>query len=59
MLVADNGIGISNPERLSGIANARARAELLGGSLDVSAADAGGTCFDWRVPVSPPRSDDI
>ena len=59
VLVADNGIGIRNPERLSGIANARARAELLGGSLDVSAADAGGTCFDWRVPVSPPRSDDI
>ncbi len=51
VLVADNGVGIRDPGRLSGIANARARAELLGGSLDVSAAEGGGTRFEWRVPV--------
>jgi PAS domain S-box-containing protein len=53
VLVADNGIGVGHPEHLSGIANARARAELLGGSLHVSPTDSGGTCFDWRVPISP------
>lgn len=53
VLVADNGVGVGNPDRLSGIANARARAELLGGRLDVSPADGGGTRFDWRVPIPP------
>jgi signal transduction histidine kinase len=51
VMVADDGDGIGEPQRLSGIANARARAELLGGSLDVSPATGGGTCFDWRVPL--------
>jgi PAS domain S-box-containing protein len=51
VLVADNGVGIGNPAHLSGIANARARAELLGGSLDLSPTDGGGTCFQWRVPL--------
>jgi signal transduction histidine kinase len=50
-VVADDGVGIGEPERLSGIANARARAELLGGGLDVLPATGGGTCFDWRVPL--------
>jgi signal transduction histidine kinase len=39
---------------MSGIANARARAELLGGRLDVSSTEGGGTRFDWRVPVVTP-----
>jgi PAS domain S-box-containing protein len=54
LLVSDNGVGIGHPEHLSGIANARARAELLGGSLQVSGVpprEGGGTCFEWRVPV--------
>jgi hypothetical protein len=41
---------------MSGIANARARAELLGGHLDVLAAEGGGTRFDWRVPILPAGS---
>jgi len=53
VLVVDNGVGVGEPHRLSGIANARARAELLGGHLDVSPADGGGTRFDWRVPIVP------
>ncbi|HXW82100.1 MAG TPA: PAS domain S-box protein [Acidimicrobiales bacterium] len=56
VLVADNGIGMGETERLSGIANARARAELLGGHLDVSAASGGGTCFDWRAPIRAPKT---
>ncbi len=56
LVVVDNGTGIGKPRRLSGIANARARAELLGGSLQVSAVPAakgGGTRFEWRVPLGP------
>ena len=36
ILVVDNGVGVGQPDRLSGIANARARAELLGGHLDLT-----------------------
>ncbi len=57
VLVVDNGIGAGEPERLSGIANARARAELLGGHLEVSAATGGGTYFEWSVPVAAPAND--
>ena len=53
VLVIDNGRGIGEPGRLSGIANARARAELLGGKLELSAPEGGGTSFSWSVPVSP------
>ncbi|HTV10336.1 MAG TPA: PAS domain S-box protein [Acidimicrobiales bacterium] len=52
ILVVDNGTGIGEPSRMSGIANARARAELLGGSLQLTAPEGGGTSFDWRVPIS-------
>jgi len=51
VLVVDNGVGVGKPRRMSGIANARARAELLGGHLDVTPAEGGGTRFDWRVPI--------
>jgi PAS domain S-box-containing protein len=51
VLVVDNGVGVGKPRRMSGIANARARAELLGGHLDVLPAEGGGTRFDWRVPI--------
>jgi PAS domain S-box-containing protein len=57
VLVADNGIGVGQPGRMSGIANSRARAELLSGSLDISPAEGGGTVFDWRVPLPPATSD--
>lgn len=50
--VTDNGIGIGEPSRLSGIGNARARALLLGGHLDVSSAPGHGTRFEWCVPVA-------
>jgi two-component system sensor histidine kinase DevS len=53
VLVVDDGVGVGKPGRMSGIANARARAELLGGHLDVSQAKRGGTRFDWRVPLMP------
>jgi signal transduction histidine kinase len=52
LLVVDNGIGLGQPGRLSGIANARARAELLGGHLDLASPKGGGTRFEWRVPIT-------
>jgi PAS domain S-box-containing protein len=58
IVVADNGKGLGQPTRLSGIANSRARAELLGGQLDLSAADGGGTRFEWRVPLPTERGAD-
>ncbi len=59
VLVTDNGVGIGSPGHLSGIANARARAELLGGSLELTPAEGGGTSFEWRVPLplAPPVND--
>ncbi|MGH9104735.1 MAG: PAS domain-containing sensor histidine kinase [Acidimicrobiales bacterium] len=49
--VVDNGIGITRPGHLSGIANARARAQLLRGQLEVAPSPGGGTMLEWRVPV--------
>ncbi len=57
ILVVDNGVGVGRPDRLSGIANSRARAELLGGHLDLTTPEGGGTGFDWRVPLTPAASD--
>jgi signal transduction histidine kinase len=57
ILVVDNGVGVGRPDRLSGIANARARAELLGGRLDLTTPSGGGTRFEWRVPITTARSD--
>ncbi len=57
ILVVDNGIGVGQPDRLSGLANARARAELLGGHLDLTTPRGGGTRFEWRVPVTAAASD--
>ncbi len=57
ILVVDNGTGVGRPDRLSGIANARARAELLGGHLDLTNPDGGGTRFEWRVPITAATSD--
>jgi PAS domain S-box-containing protein len=49
--VTDNGSGIGQPNHLSGLANARARAQLLGGSLELSSPEGGGTSFRWVVPL--------
>jgi len=51
IVVTDNGRGLRGATRVSGIGNARARAEKLGGQLEVTDAPGGGTRFDWRVPV--------
>ncbi len=51
LLVRDNGRGIKQTSRRSGLANMANRAEKLGGQLRVTAADGGGTELEWKVPV--------
>ncbi|MDG4825340.1 GAF domain-containing protein [Asanoa sp. WMMD1127] len=48
--VRDDGRGIGEPTRTSGLANLRARAERRGGTLTVRAAR--GTLLRWSVPIS-------
>ncbi|MEU8810856.1 ATP-binding protein [Streptomyces violaceoruber] len=50
--VADNGRGFApRMTRRSGLANLRGRAEALGGTLDLSAEEGGGTLVRWTVPL--------
>ena len=53
VLVRDNGRGIGETSRRSGLANLANRAEQLGGKLRASPADGGGTELVWKVPVPP------
>jgi signal transduction histidine kinase len=48
--VVDDGRGFAPGARASGIANMRARAERLGGSMKIAQAAAGGTEVTWSVP---------
>ncbi len=51
LLVRDNGTGITNTSRRSGLANLAQRAEQRGGALTVKPASNGGTELQWRVPL--------
>jgi signal transduction histidine kinase len=51
LLVRDNGAGITNTSRRSGLANLAQRAEQHGGALEVKPASSGGTELQWRVPL--------
>jgi signal transduction histidine kinase len=50
--VRDDGTGMGQTSRRSGLANMAERATDLGGKLTITPADGGGTQLDWRVPVS-------
>jgi len=52
LVVRDNGIGLRDVTRRSGLANLAERAEQLGGTLKVGAADGRGTELHWQVPLS-------
>ena len=54
--VTDNGIGLPEGGRRSGLRNLAARAERLGGRMEAAARGDGerGTRLEWRVPVVPP-----
>ena len=49
--VSDNGKGIGDTTRSSGLANLRARAASHSGSMEVSANEPRGTRLVWRVPL--------
>jgi signal transduction histidine kinase len=57
VLVRDNGRGIQDTGRRSGLANMADRARQLGGQLRVSPADGGGTQLEWKVLVPPQAPD--
>jgi PAS domain S-box-containing protein len=53
VLVVDNGRGIGEPARRSGLENMAVRAERLGGSFKIGPNEGGGTRLEWLVPVGP------
>ncbi|HYJ68484.1 MAG TPA: GAF domain-containing sensor histidine kinase [Nocardioidaceae bacterium] len=50
-VVTDNGIGIGEIRRESGLRNIRERARHLGGSFALRSNDPQGTIVEWRVPL--------
>ena len=55
LTVRDNGSGIKDTGRRSGLGNLEQRAGKLGGSLRIEPAPDGGTELDWRVPLEVPN----
>jgi signal transduction histidine kinase len=51
LLVTDDGSGIKETGRRSGLGNLTNRAAELGGTLRLEAAEGGGTELEWRVPL--------
>jgi signal transduction histidine kinase len=51
LTVTDDGTGIPEDARRSGLADLRERAEQLGGSCTTTTPAAGGTVLAWTVPV--------
>ncbi|MDP5309876.1 MULTISPECIES: sensor histidine kinase [Streptomyces] len=53
--VADDGVGLLEGSRRSGLRNLAERAERLGGTFSVSTRPKppGGTALEWRVPLLP------
>ncbi|MDX3803697.1 GAF domain-containing sensor histidine kinase [Streptomyces sp. AK04-3B] len=49
--VTDNGVGIPADGRRSGLRNMAERAEQLGGRLELTEPEGGGTALVWRVPA--------
>jgi signal transduction histidine kinase len=49
--VVDDGVGIKEGGRRSGLRDLRERAERLGGELTVARGAGGGTRLEWRVPL--------
>ena len=51
LLVRDNGVGLPETARRSGLGNLADRANELGGTFHVDPAEGGGTELEWRVPL--------
>jgi signal transduction histidine kinase len=50
--VSDNGAGMGDTARRSGLANLAARAAQLGGRLEIESAPGAGTRIRWQVPLA-------
>ena len=53
--VTDNGQGVAEHVRESGLRNLRRRAEQLGGDMTLEGIEPHGTCLCWRVPTGACR----
>ena len=51
LTVRDDGVGLGEVTRRSGLANLADRAAESGGTMRVAAAAGGGTELEWRVPL--------
>ena len=51
LTVRDDGVGLGETTRRSGLANITERAAESGGTMRVAAAAGGGTELEWRVPL--------
>ncbi|MFD5012169.1 sensor histidine kinase [Streptomyces chartreusis] len=51
LTVGDNGVGIPEGGRRSGLRNMAERARHLGGDLELSSPEGGGTTLAWCVPL--------
>ncbi|MDN3354186.1 ATP-binding protein, partial [Actinomadura sp. DC4] len=49
--VSDNGVGVPETGRRSGLENMASRAKSLGGEFAVRPGRGGGTVLEWRVPL--------
>ena len=49
--VGDDGVGFTEPDRSSGLSNLRARAEELGGGMEIISAPGAGTRIIWWAPL--------
>ncbi|WP_326822536.1 sensor histidine kinase [Streptosporangium sp. NBC_01756] len=51
LVVRDNGVGLSEESRRSGLRNLQERAERLGGFFEIDSPAEGGTRLVWSVPL--------
>ncbi|GAA4950270.1 signal transduction histidine kinase [Nonomuraea thailandensis] len=59
LVVTDNGVGVGEAGRRSGLRNIEERARGLGGTAGLDAPDGGGTRVRWQVPLrSGPATQD-
>ncbi|MFE9650341.1 GAF domain-containing sensor histidine kinase [Streptomyces sp. NPDC006365] len=51
LTVSDNGVGVPPEGRRSGLRNMAERAQQLGGDMELTCPEGGGTTLVWRVPT--------
>ncbi|MGW0933016.1 sensor histidine kinase [Streptomyces sp. NPDC002644] len=54
LTVTDDGVGMPEGGRRSGVRNMSERAQQLGGTMEITTPEEGGTRLEWCVPLGPP-----